>query len=153
MTITTAEVRNRIDSLNAAPFGSDDFTIGLYQTKEIEAEWKLWLYQDAAADLSTEASDLIFQKAWEEGHASGYEEVDNLFRELVELIRSVNELGIKSEFVDTLVNNGEFEYTQSSDCDGSNQVFLRRLPKKIIEPTEWEKTTEDEFSKARYTEE
>lgn len=88
MTITTAEIAERAQEIRLGG-GVEGRRIYNEAFAAIEAEWKIWLYQDAAADLSTEASDLIFQKAWEEGHGSGYQDVDGQFRDLVNLVRSV----------------------------------------------------------------
>ena len=91
MTITTADIHVHIRELRA---GIDVESRKVYDTglASIESSWKEWLYQDAAPDLSKEAADLIFQKAWDDGHSGGYEEVDMHFRDLVALVQSVMEV-------------------------------------------------------------
>lgn len=37
-----------------------------------------------------------------------------------------------------LPNDGEYEYTSTSDCDGSQQKFLRRRPERRAESSPWE---------------
>lgn len=57
---------------------------------ELEAQWREWLFQEHADDFSTEAAKIIFSRAWEEGHAGGYSEVEMYFIDLVALVRDVN---------------------------------------------------------------
>jgi hypothetical protein len=42
---------------------------------------------------------------------------------------------------ETLVNDGEYEYTVSSDCDGSNEKRWRRLPRRVVEASAWEEAS------------
>ena len=51
-------------------------------------------------------------------------------------------------FQDTLHNDGDFEYSVTADCDGSNAVYIRRSPKREVPVGEWERTNEAAFSKA-----
>ena len=59
---------------------------------ELEAEWREWLFQEHADDMSTEAAQVVFARAWEEGHASGYSEVEMHFVDLIGLVREVNRI-------------------------------------------------------------
>lgn len=47
------------------------------------------------------------------------------------------------QWADTLVNDGEYEYTSSGDCDGSNVKYWRRRPRFVIEYTAWEPSSSE----------
>lgn len=53
---------------------------------ELEEKWKEWLFEDEGVSNNPK-KDLCFEIAWKNGHSSGYYEVENEFRELVELIK------------------------------------------------------------------
>lgn len=42
------------------------------------------------------------------------------------------------EWAETLVNDGEFEFTVSGDCDGSNEKYWKRTPRRVIEAGKWQ---------------
>jgi len=42
------------------------------------------------------------------------------------------------EWSDSLENDGTYEYTISSDCDGSNAKRWRRLPEATVPASKWE---------------
>lgn len=46
----------------------------------LEADWRPWLAsENGVSHLSQETQDAIFRFAWEEGHSSGYSEVENYY--------------------------------------------------------------------------
>ena len=45
------------------------------------------------------------------------------------------------QWQESLINDGVYEYTTSSDCDGANAVHWRRTPKRVIAPGTWERIT------------
>jgi len=52
---------------------------------DLAAQYKAALISEEASHLSEAAADAIYQKAWNDGHSSGYREVYDNFTELVEL--------------------------------------------------------------------
>lgn len=63
---------------------------------------------------------------------------------------ALREARVTAEFGDTVPNDGEYEYTVTSDCDGSNVRYLRRKPKSVGEHHPWEPATEQAWAAARY---
>jgi predicted metal-dependent phosphoesterase TrpH len=59
------------------------------QENALIAQWKTWLADEYADDLPAAAQNAIYRKAWEEGHSSGYYEVENHYSELSELGRLI----------------------------------------------------------------
>lgn len=58
-------------------------------TAALEAEWKLWLADEYAAELPLAAQDAVFALAWEQGHHAGYSEVEGLYEEYAEFADKV----------------------------------------------------------------
>lgn len=56
------------------------------KNRELEEEWKLWLFKDEGVENNPKREQ-CFTVAWQEGHSGGYSEVENYFREFVELIK------------------------------------------------------------------
>lgn len=56
------------------------------------AQWKEWLHDVYADGFSTQAADVIYAKAWEDGHSSGYREVEMWYQELSDLVTKIKEL-------------------------------------------------------------
>jgi hypothetical protein len=54
----------------------------------------------------------------------------------------------EAEWVDGLPNDGEWEYTISSACDGSNVQHHRRRPRYVRQYGPWEPTTREAFDRA-----
>lgn len=46
------------------------------QTRELEAQWRAWLADEYASALPEAAQQAIWDYAWDQGHASGYNEVE-----------------------------------------------------------------------------
>jgi hypothetical protein len=59
-------------------------------------------------------------------------------RALLDELAPGADVGWQNEFQDSLVNDGTYEYTISSDCDGSNVIHYRRTPKRVITAGPWE---------------
>lgn len=55
---------------------------------EIRAQFEKDLAEEFAHDLHEGAQGVIFNKAWEDGHASGYEEVAMHYEELTNIVRA-----------------------------------------------------------------
>lgn len=51
-----------------------------------DAEFRRELFEEAGVTDNPKA-DILFSKAWEQGHSSGYSEVYNIFYDLLELIQ------------------------------------------------------------------
>lgn len=63
-----------------------------YYTKrgELEKQWREWLDSTYAAHLPSPVRGLIFSKAWEDGHSSGYYEVESKYEEYADFVDEVN---------------------------------------------------------------
>lgn len=59
------------------------------RTGELEAQWRAWLADEYASDLSSVAQSLIYTKAWEDGHSSGYNDVEHYYSEHADFARQV----------------------------------------------------------------
>jgi hypothetical protein len=55
---------------------------------------------------------------------------------------------VRPAFEASLINDGEFEYTVSADCDGSNARYMRRRPRFVGEYHPWELSTRDAWDTA-----
>jgi CelD/BcsL family acetyltransferase involved in cellulose biosynthesis len=55
---------------------------------------------------------------------------------------------VRPEFDEYMPNDGEHEYTSSSDCDGSNVKHWRRLPRYVGEHHPWEQVSREQFADA-----
>lgn len=55
-------------------------------------QWKEWLQNQYADGFSTQAADVIYNKAWMEGHSDGYHNVESWYQELVEMVTQIKEL-------------------------------------------------------------
>ena len=58
------------------------------QISELEKEWKGWLGDQYASDINTSGRELIFSRAWEVGHSSGYHEVEMHYIDLADFGRA-----------------------------------------------------------------
>lgn len=56
------------------------------RVEELEEEWKNWLFTEEEVEKNPKREQ-CFELAWNEGHSNGYEEVENYFRKVVELIK------------------------------------------------------------------
>lgn len=53
------------------------------QIKALEDQWAAWLYEEYSAHFASLAQHVeIFDRAWSEGHASGYFSVENEYLDL-----------------------------------------------------------------------
>lgn len=55
------------------------------QTRELESQWRAWLASEYAPEVPEAAQEAIWNYAWEEGHASGYDEVEMHYRDLADI--------------------------------------------------------------------
>jgi len=55
---------------------------------KLESQWRKNLYNEFAGGIPDEAADAVYAKAYADGHSSGYNEVENEFRELTDLVRN-----------------------------------------------------------------
>lgn len=55
----------------------------------IYEQWKTDLFQVHGLDLNSEVDQLIFTEAWDRGHSSGYQEVDNCIYDIEEFANKV----------------------------------------------------------------
>lgn len=56
---------------------------------EVEAKFKDWLAREYAPWLAKETQDMIWRKAWADGHAHGYWEVENHYMDLADFAEDV----------------------------------------------------------------
>jgi len=66
-----------------------------YQNKvnALVSEWKTWLFDDYASHLNAAQQEVLYTKAYADGHSNGYREIENEFAELAELATSLFSLG------------------------------------------------------------
>lgn len=72
-----------------------------YRNGALEAEqrWKKDLEKEYKISLSDPVIKCIFEKAWDEGHSNGYQEIEYYFVEYLELVEYVLKNAKDSEFI------------------------------------------------------
>lgn len=57
----------------------------------LEARWRPWLFNEylAGYDLPESLGDIVFTKAWDEGHSAGYHQVESEYQAVAEFAREV----------------------------------------------------------------
>jgi hypothetical protein len=80
-------------AVNGKPF--QDPAWATYRTEKAAAEeqWAEWLHVTHANEFTTGQARVIYEKAWEDGHAFGYSEVEIHYQDLVDLIRRIQAAG------------------------------------------------------------
>jgi len=58
-----------------------------------EAQWSHYLHETYTPRLSDEQAELLFSKAWENGHAYGYAEVENEYIDLADWLKRFMKAG------------------------------------------------------------
>lgn len=59
---------------------------------------------------------------------------------------------VRPEFTEYMPNDGEYEYTSDSDCDGSNVRYFRRRPRYEGSYHPWQSTTAEAHAAAVHRE-
>ena len=59
------------------------------QDQENRAAWQSWLHREHLNGFGRETADAVFRKAWEDGHSSGYREVEMHYTELADIVKTV----------------------------------------------------------------
>lgn len=59
------------------------------EEKALEQQWKAWLIEEYAFDFSEKVQEEIFRRAWDDGHSSGYHNVENYFQEYADFANMV----------------------------------------------------------------
>lgn len=82
--LTTAEITEAVRAL-ALPRAT---TVAERQEQRateaaLEAQWREWLRDEYADNITDAAHEAIMRLAWEYGHASGYHEVEYHYQDLV----------------------------------------------------------------------
>lgn len=55
--------------------------------RDLENQWALWLADEHLDNgVPIEVADALYRQAWEDGHSSGYNEVENRYQELANLV-------------------------------------------------------------------
>src|SRR4030095_6895683 len=54
------------------------------QQAELEKKWKEWLGERYASDINTSGKDLIYSRAFSQGHSAGYYDIENEYIDLSE---------------------------------------------------------------------
>jgi len=55
------------------------------------AEWVEFLKDEHGYDLPAAAQSAVYSKAWEDGHSSGYQEVESCYMNLADFARTVRQ--------------------------------------------------------------
>jgi len=58
------------------------------EISKLEKEWKEWLGERYASDINTSGRELIFSRAWQDAHSSGYYEVEGTYEDLADFGRA-----------------------------------------------------------------
>lgn len=82
------QLRGHIDNV-VSPLYKTDKAMYYAQLASAEASWRAWLFSEYAWDLSEKTREKIYSKAWEDGHSSGYYEVEHHFSELCDLVTEI----------------------------------------------------------------
>lgn len=56
---------------------------------DIITAWSRWLYDRHGVGLSEDVLNIVYGKAWEDGHSAGLQEVESCFIDLVDLAEMV----------------------------------------------------------------
>lgn len=59
------------------------------QNAENQAAWRSWLHREYLNGFGRETADAVYRKAWEDGHSSGYREVEMHYQELADIVKTV----------------------------------------------------------------
>ena len=59
------------------------------EVSEITGQFRDWLEFEYAGSFPTQVQDLIFHKAWEDGHSSGYFEVEGFYEDYADFAEKV----------------------------------------------------------------
>lgn len=59
------------------------------QVRELETQWQEWLNEEYAPFLSSQSANEIYARAWEDGHASGYSEVESIYVDLASIVQRI----------------------------------------------------------------
>lgn len=56
------------------------------ETARLQGEWAAWLKDEYLPFASAEGAAAVYRYAWEQGHASGYGEVESVYRDLADIV-------------------------------------------------------------------
>ncbi len=92
--LNTQELRQATDEVHypaKAPKETRTAEIKAYREEisRLEQQWKDWLAAEYLPQLSASKTDEVYRKAWEDGHSSGYQEVEYHYEELAVLINRI----------------------------------------------------------------
>lgn len=59
------------------------------QVRDLETQWQEWLHEEYASFLSSQSANEIYVQAWENGHASGYSEVESIYVDLASFVQRI----------------------------------------------------------------
>ncbi len=59
----------------------------------LETRWRPWLFNEylAGYDLPESLGDIVFTKAWDDGHSAGYHQVESEYQSIAEFARTILE--------------------------------------------------------------
>lgn len=57
----------------------------------LNVEMKQFIFDNYGSNLNAAASEIIFEKAWSDGHSEGWARVADVYDELVDLVDKVND--------------------------------------------------------------
>jgi hypothetical protein len=82
------EAWEAISNLEYVSYGKPGYDEYQSAKSEIESAWKETMLNNDGFGLSAKAQEAVFEEAWEQGHSSGYSEVEVYFSELANLARN-----------------------------------------------------------------
>jgi len=66
---------------------------------EAEQRWRKDLEKEYGVSFDDKVIEIIFEKAWQDGHSNGLKEVENYFDEYLDMIKDILENAKDSEFI------------------------------------------------------
>ena len=66
---------------------------------EAEKRWRKDIEKEYGVSFDDKVIEIIFKKAWEEGHSNGLREVEHYFAEYLDLVKEILENASESEFI------------------------------------------------------
>lgn len=59
------------------------------QISVFQGQWAAWLADEYAKNLPATMHELIFGRAWADGHSSGYNEIENCYRDHADFAKAI----------------------------------------------------------------
>lgn len=88
--LTTSELIAATDALpyprKPTPVQREEWNAAI---RELESKWAAWLKKESAHRIPAPLHQELFEKAWDDGHSNGYEEVERYYNDYVDFAEHI----------------------------------------------------------------